>query len=128
MQDLKSVYERIREKKRDRREIMKAFKDELGNNPRHQQVSEQLKILKEEKKSIENQTWPAASADAQKLELLDLDIKADKELLADVATTMLANGEKVEIVDERSGERLAPQFSVDFKKDEDGPRRPDEEQ
>jgi len=117
MPSLQEVHDRLRAKKREKSEIQKAFKDELVNNPRYQQVAEQLKTLKEEKKSIENQAWAAASQDAEKLDLLGLDIKSDKELLSDIAMNMYAKGETVEIVDEHNT-RWVPSFSVSFKKDD----------
>ena len=117
MPSLEEVYGRLRDKKREKSEIQKAFKDELVNNPRYQQVAEQLKTLKEEKKSIENQAWASASADAQKLDLLTLDIESDKEMLSDLALNMYTKGQTVEIVDEHNT-RWLPKFSVAFKKDD----------
>ena len=118
MPSLQEVHERLRAKKREKSEIQKAFKDELANNPRYQQVTEQLKTLKEEKKSIENQAWASASADAQKLDLLTLDIASDREMLSDLALNMYAKGQAVEIVDEMNV-RWVPKFSVAFKKDDE---------
>lgn len=115
---LKELHGRLRSKKLEASEIKKAFKDELANNPHYQQLTEQMAMLREEKKSIENQTWASASADAQKLDLLTLDIKADKEQLADVALDMYAKGETVEIIDEYN-RRWDPKFSVAFKKNDD---------
>lgn len=117
MPSLEEVYNRLRDKKREKGEIQKAFKDELANNPRYTQVAEQLKTLKEEKKSIENQAWASASADAQKLDLLALDIESDKEMLSDMALNMYTKGQTVEIVDEFNT-RWVPKFSVAFKKDD----------
>lgn len=118
MPSLQEVHARLRAKKREKSEIQKAFKDELVNNPRYQQISEQLKTLKEEKKSIENQAWAAASQDAEKLDLLSLDITADKELLSDIALNMYTKGETVEVIDEHNT-RWVPAFSVNFKKDDE---------
>jgi hypothetical protein len=117
MPSLQEVHARLRAKKREKSEIQKAFKDELVNNPRYQQVAEQLKTLKEEKKSIENQAWAAASQDAEKLDLLSLDITSDKELLSDIALNMYTKGETVEIVDEHNT-KWVPNFAVTFKKDD----------
>jgi|GEM_PF-481621 len=118
MPSLQEVHARLRAKKREKSEIQKAFKDELVNNPRYQQISEQLKTLKEEKKSIENQAWAAASTDAEKLDLLSLDITSDKVLLSDIALNMYTKGETVEIVDEHNT-RWVPSFAVNFKKDDE---------
>lgn len=118
MPSLPDIHARLKEKKRERKELLKAFKDELAHNPRHAQIVEQMKILKEEKKSIENQAWSQSSADAQKVDLLALDIKSDKELLADVALNMMVAGEKVEVIDDLN-QRWTPEFSVNMKKDEE---------
>ncbi len=118
MPSLEEVHGRLRVKAREKSELQKAFKDELANNPRYQQIAEQLKVLKEEKKSIENQTWAASSADAQKLDLLALDIKSDKEMLSELALNMYVKGETVQIIDELQT-RWVPKFAVSFKKDDE---------
>ncbi|MEK7545964.1 MAG: hypothetical protein AAB554_02700 [Patescibacteria group bacterium] len=123
MPSLQEVHARLRAKKREKSEIQKAFKDELVNNPRYQQVAEQLKTLKEERKSIENQAWAAASTDADKLDLLGLDIKSDKELLSDIALNMYTKGETVEVIDEYDT-RWVPSFTVNFKKDDERQEEP----
>ncbi len=118
MPSLEEVHGRLRAKAREKSELQKAFKDELANNPRYQQIVEQLKTLKEEKKSIENQTWASSSADAQKLDLLTLDIQSDKEMLSELALNLYVKGQTVEIVDELHV-RWVPKFSVAFKKDDE---------
>lgn len=118
MPSLEEVHGRLRVKAREKSELQKAFKDELANNPRYQQIAEQLKVLKEEKKSIENQVWAASSADAQKLDLLALDIKSDREMLSELALNMYVKGETVQIVDEYQA-RWVPKFAVTFKKDDE---------
>ena len=118
MPSLEEVYSRLRVKTREKSDLQKAFKDELANNPRYQQVAEQLKTLKEERKSIENQAWASAAADAQKLDLLALDIKSDREMLSDIALNMYTKGQTVEIVDDQHV-RWLPKFSVSFKKDDE---------
>ena len=118
MQSLQDIHARLKEKKREKKEIMKAFKDEMAHNPRYQQILETLKTLKEEKKSIENQSWANASGDAEKLDSLNLDIKADKELLSDVALNMYVKGETVEVIDDLN-QRWTPEFSVNMKKDDE---------
>ena len=118
MPSLEEVHGRLRVKAREKSDLQKVFKDELANNPRYQQIAEQLKVLKEEKKSIENQVWAASSADAQKLDLLALDIKSDREMLSEMALNMYVKGETVQIVDEYNA-RWVPKFAVSFKKDDE---------
>jgi len=118
MQDLKEVFDRIQQKKKERKELVKMFQDELKHNDDYQKVLEDIKTLREKKKSIENQAKADALADAQQLEDLTEEIKGTSELIADIAMTMLMNRETVEIVDEANDIRYAPVFSVRFKKEE----------
>jgi ethanolamine utilization protein EutQ (cupin superfamily) len=116
--NLQDVHARIRQKRKESSEIKRSIADELANNPRYQQLVEEIKKLKEEKKSFENQAWAAASHDAEKLDLLKLDIASDKQVLSDVALNMYVAGEKVEVIDENNT-RWVPNFSVTFTKDKD---------
>lgn len=117
MPTLQEVFSRLNAKKKEKSGLQKAFKDELANDPRHAQVVEELKRLREEKKSIEARAWAAAAADAQKLDLLSLDIKSDREMLSSLALAMYAAGKTVEIVDEQNV-RWLPEFAVTFKKED----------
>lgn len=117
MPNLEEVYRRMQDKKRERREIDRAFKDELAQHPRYPQLIEELQKLREEKKSIEGQVYAAANADAVKLDVLKLDIKTDRQMLSDIALNLYADGKTVEIVDENNT-RWVPSFSVAFKKEE----------
>ena len=54
MPKLEEVYKRLEENKKKRREINKMYKDDLNNNPRYQELVDEIKTLREEKKSIEN--------------------------------------------------------------------------
>lgn len=118
MQDLKEVFDRIQQKKKERKELTKMFQDELKHNDDYQKLLEDMKTMREKKKSIENQAKANALSDSQQLDDLSEEIKGSQELLADVAMTMLMNRETVEIVDEDNDIRYAPVFSVRFKKEE----------
>jgi hypothetical protein len=115
MPQLNEVYQRMQEKKKERREIAKSFQDELKHDTRYQEVVDQLAVLKEEKKSIENRVKAASALDAQKLDTLKLDIAGDREMLSDIALTMYASGEEVAIID-RDNNRYDPVWNVSFKK------------
>jgi len=116
MANLEEVYTRLREKKKQRAEIARMFKDELENEPRYKEIVDQMKALRDEKKSIENAAYARASRDAEKLDLLKLDIKSDQEMLSDIAINMYTEGKSVEVVDEYNT-RWVPNFSVRFVKD-----------
>lgn len=116
MPDLKDVFERMKQKRAERSEIAKTFKDSLIHDAKYQQILDEAKKLRDQKKSIENQAWAQSGSDAEKLDLLALDIKSDKQLLSDIALNMFMAGKTVEVVDEYST-RWVPQFSVTFTKD-----------
>lgn len=105
----------MQEKKKEMKIIARGFQDELKNNARYMEIIDEMKRLREEKKSFEDQTKAAALLDAGKLETLKLDIDSDKEMLTDIALTKYVAQETVEIVD-REAVRWEPKFSVNFKK------------
>lgn len=119
MQDLKEVFERMKSKSKERGEINKSFKDSLAHNARHGEITAQLQRLKDEKKMIENEAWAESSKDAERRELLALDIKSDKQMLSDLALNLYVKGKPVEVVDENKT-RWVPEFSVAFRKDPEG--------
>ena len=52
MKDLKEVYNRLKLKKAERKDLRTSFQDELKNNKRYQELAEKINELKIEKKSI----------------------------------------------------------------------------
>lgn len=113
MPKLDEVYGRLKKNQKERREVNKMIKDELASTPRYQEIQEELKTLREEKKAIEQEV--KSGRDGDRLEELKIDIQTDQELLSDIALNMYANKEQVEIVDEYD-EKWYPQFKVTFKK------------
>lgn len=117
MLELKDVHFRIQDKRKQRREISKGFKDELTHNAEYQEILEETAVLKERKRSIENEVRANASADATKIDTLGLEIKADTELLADIAINHFMENRSATFVDELD-QRWVPTFAVRFTKDE----------
>lgn len=116
MSRLQETYNELQELKRERRELNKMFKDELVSNAEYQRVTDQLKVLREKKKSIENNVKSHALKDARKLDDLRLEIQSVNELLSDLSLNMYVSKQNVEIVD-KSDQRYVPYFSVKFKKE-----------
>lgn len=116
MPNLKEVFERMKAKSKERSEINKSFKDSLAHNAKYQEIVGQVQRLRDEKKMIENEAWAESSKDAERRELLALDIKSDKQMLSDIAINMYAKGQTVEVVDENKT-RWIPEFAVSFRKD-----------
>lgn len=117
MKDIKQVYLQMQQKKRKKNELGKMIRDALSVHPQHKELTEELKRLREKKKSVENQVMADCLAEADQIDLLKLEISAANELLSDIALSMYVGGQTVEIVDEERGVKLTPTFSVKFQKE-----------
>ena len=115
MPQLDEVYKRLAEAKAERRELQKMFKDDLKNTPKYVAIVEELKSLRDEKKTIENDLRQTYANETERLEQLKADIADDTELLSDIALNMYVNEETVEIKDEDDN-TYYPQFKVTFKR------------
>lgn len=113
MANLEKVYGRLQKNKKERGEIGKMVKDELLGSSRYVEIMEEMKVLREERKGIEQEV--KAGSDGDRLEELKVDIQTDQELLADIALNMFVKEETVEIIDEYDN-KWYPQFKVAFKK------------
>jgi predicted nuclease with TOPRIM domain len=115
MAQLQEVFDRIKETKKEQREIKTIYRDALNSSEEYKSVSDELKTLKERKKQIEEDAQRQFSSEFTKLESLKLDIQTDMELLSDLAINQLVKGETVEVQDEAEN-KYEPVFSVRFKK------------
>lgn len=115
MNDLQTVFVRIKETKAKQREIRTVYKDLLSQDQEYQQLLEKLNALKARKKEIETVTKAELESDFQKMDAYRMHIQNDNELLADLAINQLMAGETVELVDEND-QKYEPIFSVKFKK------------
>ena len=114
MPSLEDIYHRLEKNKKRRKEINKMLKDELSHSSRYQEIVDEMKTLREEKKGIE-QDVRAGNSDVAELEELKVEIETDQELLADQALNMYVKNETVEIKDEYD-QTWYPVFKVSFKK------------
>jgi len=112
---LQEAYKQLMDKKAARKDIAQSFKDDLENNARYREISEELKSLREEKKQIENEVYARSMADVQKLEDLKSDVKTHEMLVSDIAISLMMQNEEVEVSDEYNNKYEA-QFGVKFKK------------
>lgn len=115
MTKIEEIYQGLKQKKKQKAEIQKMFRDELNQNERYVEINEQIARLREEKKAIENETRAADPSSADQLEALKIDIASDQEMLADVSLNMYVKEETVEIIDEYD-QAWYPEFRVNFKK------------
>jgi len=114
MSTLEEIYARLETNKKRRKEINKMLKDELSHSSRYQEIVDEMKTLREEKKGIE-QDVRAGNSEVAELEDIKIEIQTDQELLADMALNMYVKNETVEIKDEYD-QTWYPVFKVNFKK------------
>ena len=115
MQNIQDIFNRIQETKKEQKHIRTVYKDLLESSAEYRELLEKLQTLKERKKQIENEARMELGKDADRIEVLKLDIKQDQEALSDIALTTLMNGETVKVVD-RDNNEYEPVFTVKFKK------------
>ncbi len=113
---LQEVYAEIQLLKKQRKEIKDGFKNELEHHERYQELLEEMKKFKDEKKSIETQVRESAPGESQKLQDVEVELKADEELLSDLAFNLLMKDETVEVTDQYKN-RYVPKFVVKFTKE-----------
>lgn len=115
MNDIQSIFNRIKETKQKQRELRKMYKDALSSSSAYQAITEQLEDLKIKKRQIETELKEDALNDFKKLDAYKMHVKTDNEMLSDLALNKLMAGESIEIVDE-DNVKYEPQFTVKFKK------------
>jgi len=114
MPNLEDVYKRLEKNKKRKREIGKMISDELSHDSRYQEIKEEVKTIREEKKAIE-QTIKANAPNFAEFEELKVEIQTDQEVLSDLALNMYMKDQSVEIKDEYD-QSWYPNFKVTFKK------------
>ena len=112
MKDVKEIFERIQDQKREQREINKMVRDALASSATYGDTLDDIKKLRTKKMRLEDE---ARGDFDQKLELLKLNIKQSTDVMSDVALTKIMKGESIKLVDEFNNE-YEPVFSVRFKK------------
>jgi len=115
MKDLQSVFNKIKEIKREQKVLKESYRDALANSQKYQNTVDELKTLKEKKKTIEAEFQQELSSNFTKLDRLKLDLESEKEMLSDIAINQLMSGKTVEVTDEYDN-KYEPRFSVNFKK------------
>jgi DNA polymerase III delta prime subunit len=115
MAKLEEVFNRIKDSKKEQREIRAIYKDALVTSKEYIDVVEKLDEIKSKKKKVEEDIRSQFSSEFSKLESLKLDIASDNELLSDIALNQLMKGETVKVTDEYEND-YEPIFSVRFKK------------
>jgi len=115
MQNIQEVFNQIQEVKKQQKTIKTAFRDALNNSGEYKKLVEDLKIMKESKKVLEQSVKEEFSAELDKLDDLKIDLETQNMMLNDIALTKIMNGESIEVVDMYNNS-YEPLFSVKFKK------------
>ena len=113
-QHIQDIYNRMRQKKREMRELRVIYKNALESSAEYQDIVKKSGELRERKKQIENQIT-SSSSDFKKLDMLKASLANDASVLSDATLIKTIQGEKVKVVDEHQNE-YGPEFSVRFKK------------
>jgi hypothetical protein len=115
MTNVQEIFDRIQKTKKEQKEIKTMFRDALANSKLLSEVIEEINVLKEKKKGIEDSIRADFSKEFEKLETLKSDIENDSMLLSDAALSMALKGEMIEIKDQYEN-KYEPIFRVQFKK------------
>ncbi len=105
----------MQKKKKEAKEIKKMYREGLEAETKYKDIVAELKILKDKKKQIETNVQVDLGEAYDKLELMQNDIKADQEMINDIAMNTIMDGKTVDIVDEYNN-RYEPEFKVSLKK------------
>lgn len=119
MQNIQEVFIKIREMKKEQKDLKDMYKDALVQADEYEEITEQIKTLREKKKQIEARIQSEMGRAYEKLEDLKIEMETEKEMLNDIAISTLMKGETVEVKDEFDNV-YEPSFSVKFKKNNDG--------
>lgn len=115
MSKLQEVFDRIQKTKKEQKELKSMYRDAVVNSKSYQAAVEEMKVLRDKKKKIEDAIREDFNSELAKLDILKSDIENDNMLLSDAALTKIMKGETVEVLDEKDN-RYEPVFSVKFKK------------
>ena len=115
MANLQEIFNRLQKTKKEQREIKAMYRDALNNSSGYQSLIDDVKSLKDKKKSFEEGIKDDFRSEFDKLEVLKADIENDAMLLSDAALSEYIKGNGIDITDEYEN-KYEPIFKVQFKK------------
>ena len=115
MATMQDMFAKIQATKKEMKVIKKAYRDALLNQSEYQDVTDQMKKLREQKKRIENETKDTFAKEFDKLNDLGVDLLAAEEKLSDMTLTAIAKGETVMVRDDYANS-YEPKVKVTFKR------------
>lgn len=115
MVQLQLIFDELSKMKKEQKIIKTLFKDALKNSLDYQDTLTKLTALREKKKKIEAGIQDQYRSELEKIDQLDMDIRAQEELFSDAAITMMMKGETIVVEDEYKQE-YEPRFKVKLAK------------
>jgi uncharacterized coiled-coil DUF342 family protein len=115
MQNIQEVFSKIREMKKEQKDLRDMYKDALAQADEYEEIVEEIKALREKKKQIETRIQAELGRAWEKFDDLKREVETEKEMLNDIALTTLMKGETVEVKDEFEN-AYEPTWKVNFKK------------
>ncbi|HMN19149.1 MAG TPA: hypothetical protein PKA31_00950 [Candidatus Moranbacteria bacterium] len=119
MQNIQETFSKIREMKREQKELREMYKDALGQTDEYEEIVEQIKALREKKKAIEERVQSQLGRAWEKLDDLKREVADEQQNLSDIAISTLMEGQTVEVKDEYENP-YEPIWKVNFKKNNSG--------
>ena len=113
--NIQDVFSKIREMKKEQKDIKDMYKDALAQADEYEEIVEKIKELREKKKQIETRIQGELGRAWDKLEDLKIEVESNKEMMNDIALTTLMKGETVMVKDEFDNS-YEPAWKVSFKK------------
>jgi len=115
MKEVQDVFDRTNKSKEEIKELNSQYKDALASSREYEEIKEKMKVMRDEKKTMEQMIQSEMGKDWDRLENLKEDLRVDREMLADIALVNLTNGKPIGVKDEK-GNDYEPLFSVRYRK------------
>lgn len=113
MQDIQEIWNRLEEKKQERKELKKMMRNIYMEDEGYQNLFAERQQINAKMKSIRVVIDQNYTDIITKIQDLTIDIDSDKELLTDITTSRVMKGESVVVVDKYEQECF-PLFSASF--------------
>lgn len=115
MQNMQEIFDQIQELKQTRKEIGKEYRDALAQTSGYQEVTDEIKKLREKKKLLESGAQSEMGSRYEELETAKNEIISLEEMLTDIAMTNLMDGKNINIKD-KNNVKYEPSYKITFKK------------
>jgi hypothetical protein len=115
MQNMQKIFDEIQEFKKKRKEIGKEYRDSLSQSGGYEEITAELKKLREKKKLLESGVQSEMGSRWEEFETAKNEIMSLEEMLTDVALNNLMEGKNINLKDKNDIE-YEPQYKITFRK------------